>query len=297
MLMRFQGIPVRVHRWLLYLMVLFSFLAGRQPDGFSMAAVLGTASALLVLFAAVLLHELGHAFAARRLGVEVSDITLWPLGGMAVMRNMPEDPHVEMRIAFAGPLVNLAIGGFCLILWTGLQGELNWRAMLHTDVRNWGGFLSFTAVCHLMLGLFNLLPAFPMDGGKILRSILALRSDWLPATETAVRIGRSLAWVMVIAAFVYGVWSLLLIAIYLFLAGSRELWVTRMRHMIPGAGPMSDFLRNMGQPGGQDPDEPQEPGTPLGPASTGGFSEEDIERMESTRGPLRSADPDQEPSD
>lgn len=292
MLMRIWGIPIRVHRWLLILLALISVMAGSQAGGFSGEAMLGTAVALAILFTAVLLHEMGHAFAARRHGVEVVDITLWPLGGMAVMRNMPEDPHVEMRVAAAGPLVNIAIGGLCLLAWLGLQGNLDWGALRSTQVTGGSAFLSFTALCHLMLGLFNLLPAFPMDGGKILRSALVGKRTWLQATEVAVRVGRWLAWGMIAAAIVYGEWALGIIAVYLFLSGTRELWSTRMRHGNPMAGLWEEMRRRGGAP--------HEAQTPSGEETTAsesltekpgqsseGFTEEQIRAMESHKGPIR----------
>ncbi|HRV82242.1 MAG TPA: site-2 protease family protein, partial [Planctomycetota bacterium] len=248
-LLRVQGIPVRIHRWLLALMIFISLMAGRQPQGYSFEAVVGTALALLVLFLAVLMHEIGHALVARRMGVEVVDITLWPLGGMAVLRNMPEDPQIEMRIALAGPLVNLAIGGTCLLIWVGLQGELRWASLLHTEVRNLGGFLSFSAVCHLMLGIFNLLPAFPMDGGKMLRSGLAHSRSWLAATETAVRVGRWIAWILLALGIAQRELALVLIAVYLLVAGTKELWSTRLRHLSEAAGGFAGPLAGFDRPG------------------------------------------------
>ena len=270
-------------------MVFISVMAGSQTTGFSMPSVVGTALALGVLFLAVLIHELGHAWVARRMDVEVVAITLWPLGGMAMMRNMPEDPRVEMRIAAAGPLINLAVGGAAALLWALLQGptggSFDWESVRVTQVHDFSGFLLFTAICHLMLGAFNLLPAFPMDGGKILRSALARRRDWLPATESAVRVGRWLAWAMVLAGFVYGEWALMLIAVYLLLSGTKELWVTRLRH----ANPLAEAWQaaSGGAPPPQDSpwNEAEEP-TPG--ESHSGFSEEDIRRMEAQKGSLRS---------
>ncbi len=292
MLMRVWGIPVRIHRWLLILMGVISVLAGSQTGGFSGPAMFGTAAALAILFTAVLLHEMGHAWAAQRHGVEVVDITLWPLGGMAVLRRMPEDPQVEMRIAMAGPLVNIAIGGLCLLAWLGAHGSFEWDALRVTQVTGWKEFLSFTALCHLMLGLFNLLPAFPMDGGKILRSALVGRRNWLQATEVAVRVGRWLAWGMILTAFVYGEWALAIIAVYLLLSGTKELWTTRVRH----GNPMAQMWEAMRSRGGFPADGPEQPGDPTWEQasadttvgrSSDGFSDEEIEAMESHKGPIR----------
>ncbi len=303
MLMRVWGIPIRIHRWLLILMGIIAVMAGSQTGGFSGQAMLGTAIALGILFSAVLLHEMGHAWAAQRHGIEVVDITLWPLGGMAVMRNMPEDPQVEMRVAAAGPLVNVAIGGICLLAWVGWQGSLDWQALRSTQVTGGSAFLSFTALCHLMLGLFNLLPAFPMDGGKILRSALVGPRTWLQATEVAVRIGRWLAWGMIVAAFVYGEWALAIIGVYLLLSGTKELWSTRVRHPMDSQGPIGRWFEAMqeqarqaqGHPG-QAPDPESSQGF-SGNEATGdglanakgspGFSDEDIRELERRKDRIR----------
>ncbi|MFT5197427.1 MAG: Zn-dependent protease [Planctomycetota bacterium] len=299
LLFQFQGIPIRVHRLLLILMGFMVLMAGSTtPDGSAGANMLSTGLALCLLFLTVLLHEMGHALVAKRLGVEVLEITLWPLGGMAMLRNMPEDAQVEGRIAAAGPLANLVLGALCLVLWIPLEGGFRTEALFSTRVDSLASALSFSALCHLSLGLFNLIPAFPMDGGKILRSHLAKTRDWLPATEAAAKIGRSMAWLMFFASIAFAEWGLFFISLYLFFAGSRELWSTRLKHMgAGGANPLTDMLLKMGRgrfPQDQEQGFDQETNAPLEepppsmPHGTSkGFSEEDIERMEAAKGPMR----------
>ncbi|MEZ5976395.1 MAG: site-2 protease family protein [Planctomycetota bacterium] len=293
-MLRLNGIPIRVHRWLLILMAVLVLGAGFTGQGWNTLAAAGSAAALLVLTATVLVHELGHALVARRHGVDVVDITLWPLGGMAHLRNMPEDARVEARIAFAGPLTNLLIGGACLLAWTANQGKLDWQSLMHTEVRTWAGLLSFAALCNLLLGAFNLLPAFPMDGGKILRSALAPRNGWLGATEIAARVGRTLAFLMAAIAFFNGSIALFLVAAYIFFAGSRELWSTRLRHMAPSGSSLADLLRNLQRQAAGSantreedttPDQPSGPELRTGPTSSG-FTDEEIEAMERHHGKL-----------
>jgi len=168
------------------------------------------------LFGCVLLHELGHALMARRFGIETEDITLYPIGGVARLRRMPRAPGAELLIALAGPAVNFAIVAALLVLQTlGLAGA---------GYGSWfDAFVGSLMLVNLALGLFNLIPAFPMDGGRVLRALL---SGWLGrarATTIAASIGRALA-------LAFGVYSLLsfnllhtaLAAFIYLVAGSEE---------------------------------------------------------------------------
>jgi Zn-dependent protease len=140
---------------------------------------------LLALFGCVVLHELGHALMARRFGIETMDITLYPIGGVARLERMPRAPGAELLIALAGPAVNFAI--IAALLAIGALGAVGPSEGLL------GGFLDYLIVMNLALGLFNLIPAFPMDGGRVLRAGL---SGWLGrarATSIAASIGRTLA--------------------------------------------------------------------------------------------------------
>jgi Zn-dependent protease len=173
---------------------------------------------VVALFACVLLHELGHALMARRFGIETVDITLYPIGGVARLQRMPRAPGAELLIALAGPAVNFAIVVILMGLGTlGLGGA---------EAGPWlGGFIEDLMFLNLGLGLFNLVPAFPMDGGRVLRALL---SGWMgraQATSIAATIGRTLA-------LVFGVYSLFhspplllwvaLAAFIYFAAGSEE---------------------------------------------------------------------------
>ncbi len=294
-LFKIQGIPISVHRLLLILMAFMVLMSGSaDPQGSAMVNMISTALALGLLFLAVLLHELGHALTAKRLGVQVMEITLWPLGGMAILRNMPEDANMEGRIAAAGPAVNLLLGTLSLAIWYLIQSDADAGMLLQTHVTSFAEVFSFSALCHLSLGLFNLIPAFPMDGGKILRAHLAKTRDWLPATEIAAKVGRNMAWLMLFASIAFGEFGLFFISLYLFFAGSRELWSTRLKHMgHSGGNPLADILRNMGRggfpqggPDEFDPDPntpPEDPTTSMPHGTSRGFSDEDIEAMESDR--------------
>jgi Zn-dependent protease len=206
---RVFGIDLRIHPiWLLLLGVLV--LAGG-----SLAFWL-----TIVLLGVVVLHELGHSLVAKHYGVRVLDITLWPLGGMARMESIPEDTRIETAIALAGPLVNFLLAGLSLpVLFAGGMPAYLAQQFL---------------VVNLILGTFNLVPAFPMDGGRVLRAFLGRNGDWVGATERAVKIGRVCAIAMIVLGFVpiAGRWlcMLPLVGVFVWWAGAQELVAVRMRH-------------------------------------------------------------------
>ncbi len=213
------GIRIRVS-WTFVILAAVLLMTGAARD----AVTLATFGMLLV---SVLLHELGHALVAQSLGIQVLDITFWPLGGMARMSEIPENPRLEAVIAGAGPMVNFLLAALALPLM--LLGGLfspNTQALV-SQLVFW-----FVAI-NLSLGLFNLLPAFPMDGGRILRAFLANRFSWPVATAMAVRVGRWLALGMVIFGLLFwrGGWAVMpLIALFIWFAGASELTQVRLRH-------------------------------------------------------------------
>lgn len=205
------GVRIRVHLLFLLLIALLVFTewAPLRFDTTGRILFLG------ILWGSVLLHEMGHSLMARRLHVQVLDITFWPLGGMARFIDFPSDPKVELPIALAGPLVNFAIA----LALTPFIGEEGW------------GRIAWTI--NLALGLFNLVPAFPMDGGRVLRALLAFKLSFLQATEIAVRLGRWIAVLLVAAAFYLPpALMFLVIAAFIWLSGTQELWSVRLRHAV-----------------------------------------------------------------
>ena len=152
--------------------------------------MLSASSLILLLFLCVLLHEYGHALTARRYGIGTRSITLLPIGGLALLQSMPRDPRQEIVVALAGPAVNLAIAAVALLLI-----ELAGRPGCAPRPRSRGkaGCCATLFAANLMLALFNLIPAFPMDGGRVLRAVLAMRIDRVRATRIAARVGQVLA--------------------------------------------------------------------------------------------------------
>jgi Zn-dependent protease/CBS domain-containing protein len=176
---------------------------------------------ILLLFLCVVLHEFGHALAAKSFGINTPDITLLPIGGVARLERMPEEPKQELIIAVAGPLVNVIIAA-CLFLvgartdlspWTGTQG---------------GDLLAMVLKINIWMVLFNLLPAFPMDGGRILRALLATKFDYARATQIAATIGQGFA-------FLFGFWGLMsnpfliFIALFVYIGASQEAALAQMK--------------------------------------------------------------------
>ena len=212
---RIAGSEIRIH--VTFLLLLAWFGIGEYVQGGAAAAV-DMIAFILAVFACVLLHELGHALAARRYGISTPDITLLPIGGLARLSRMPDKPSEEIVIALAGPLVNLVIA---LVLYLALGATFDARAMAHLDDPTYG-LLARVAGANVTLVLFNLIPAFPMDGGRVLRALLAFRLGRRRATEIAARIGQGLAFVFGFLGLFYGSPILVFIAIFVFLAAQSE---------------------------------------------------------------------------
>jgi Zn-dependent protease len=217
------GIGVFVHPtfWLLPLFVLFSSTANYGPH----YAALDLA-VLFATFGCVALHEFGHALAARGYGIRTRDITLYPIGGVARLENMPEKPWPEIVVALAGPAVNVAIaaGIFALFLLGGVSvgGALSAGPSVEAF---WGRLLA----TNIILVLFNLLPAFPMDGGRVFRAAVNWFTDRVTATEVAAGLGAVMAVLMGLFGLFTGEFMLMILAAFVFLAGRGELTAVRYR--------------------------------------------------------------------
>lgn len=198
------GIPVRVHWTMLFLVMLMSWGAGL------LGLAAGLAS-LVLLFASIVAHELAHAMAARRYGIDTTEILLLPLGGVAKIAGEPATGKQEVVIALAGPAMSLGLAAL-----TGVGAVLAAPfPLLH-------GVLFALASANLMLGLFNLLPAFPMDGGRVLRGALRGRSGMLDATRTSAKVARWLAVPMALTGVLLGNFSLVLLAGFVWFAARSE---------------------------------------------------------------------------
>ncbi|HSM24148.1 MAG TPA: site-2 protease family protein [Anaerolineaceae bacterium] len=223
-LFKIKGIDVKIHTLFILILVWAAYRWSVTTGDGLQGALFGVVATLL-LFVAVFLHELGHSLQAMKYKVKVKDITLMPLGGVAQMEELPKNPKQELKIALAGPLVNFAIAAILVVIGMILQTRsiisLN-ELVTSLGQTNWAGMLAYLTMANLLLGLFNLLPAFPMDGGRILRSLLAMRMDHTRATRIAAVIGQGLAFLMGLIGFMNGQFTLILIAIFVWMGASQE---------------------------------------------------------------------------
>ena len=221
---RIFGISLRLHVTFLLLLAFFAY------QGYAGGGVAGagwTLALVCSLFTCVVLHELGHSVVAQQLGVEVKSSTLMPIGGVASLRTMPENPWHEIAITVAGPLVNLVIA-CVLFLFTGWPQEL-----FATHIpQNLTGLMRVLTGLNLGLFLFNFIPAFPMDGGRLLRALLALALPYTRATHIAATIGQGLAIVFVLVGLQRMSPTFIILGAFIFLAAEGEEKMVRMRGLL-----------------------------------------------------------------
>jgi Zn-dependent protease len=232
------GIGVYVH-WTFLLLLLFVLLT---TLGAGLQVALTWVIFVILMFACVVLHEFGHALTARHFGIQTRDITLYPIGGVARLERMSDKPWEEFWIAVAGPAVNVVIAAVLSPFLVALL-LLHNRFLTSLD-GPWyepflsGGIVGSLVLWNLWMVVFNMLPAFPMDGGRVLRALLATRLGLLRATEIATRVATVMAMLFVMAGFgLFGGWFkspfLLLIAFFVFLMGQQELAMLRYRARHP----------------------------------------------------------------
>lgn len=227
-----HGIDIRVH---ITFPLIFAWAALQfsQIYGGVSGAVFGLA-AITILFILVTLHELGHSYAARYYGIPVEQIVLSPIGGVAQLRRMPDKPFQELIISIAGPAVNVAIAVFlgALVVGAGLSPAAMLDGLSGAGGATLIALLSYVFVSNLFLAVFNLIPAFPMDGGRILRALLAMRLNYAQATRIAATIGRGVAVLMGVYALFNGSIFMIFIAVFIFTAAGREANYAQVKHAL-----------------------------------------------------------------
>ena len=220
---RIAGTAVRIH-FTFILFLVWIFLASWYSGG--PQAAWSSLAFMLLLFACVLAHEFGHIFTARAFGVATPDVTLLPIGGVARLERIPEKPSEELLVAIAGPLVNVAIA-LALVAFAG--ADLHTQNLAAMESPRFA-MVDRLAAVNLFLAVFNMIPAFPMDGGRVLRALLAIRLGHVRATEIAASIGQVVAFGLGFLGL-FGNPLLIFIAIFVYLAASSEAQLVAMRAM------------------------------------------------------------------
>jgi Zn-dependent protease len=228
-----RGVAVRLHISLLLLLVYVVFVATIQfplvvqlsrvnPGEITGSALSWAVVFSLALVVSILVHEFGHVFMAQAKGHKVTSVTLMMLGGASHIEEIKEDPATEFKVAIIGPLVSLAIGG--LLFWI-----RSFSISANIDF-----FCYWVGQTNLVLGIFNLLPAFPMDGGRVLRSFLATRQGYLRGTRTAVKVSQGFSWALGLIGFLQLNFLLMLIAFFIYAAARSEYFILLSRTLLKG---------------------------------------------------------------
>ena len=224
---RIAGIDVHLHFTFLILLgwVALSHYLQRQ----SWQDALSGLAFIVALFTIVVLHELGHALTARRFGIRTRDITLLPIGGVARLERIPENPKQELLVALAGSAVNVVLAALLfVVLFVGAELSAAKEFKLVG-----GHFLAKLMWVNVSLAVFNLLPTFPMDGGRVLRALLAMRMDYVRATNIAASIGQGLAWVFGIIGLFTNPF-LMFIALFVWMGAAQEAGQAQMKSALAG---------------------------------------------------------------
>ena len=212
---RIAGIDIYIHATFLFLIYLVGISYWNQQG--TLEAVISGVGFVLALFSCVVLHEFGHSLTARRYGIQTRSITLLPIGGVAALEKMPDDPRQEINVAIAGPAVNFLIAFLLYIYLDFRDAPINTEELSVTG----GSFVYRLMMVNIFIAGFNLLPAFPMDGGRILRATLALRMDHATATRKAASVGQFIALGMGLLGIMYNPF-LLFIAVFIWFGASME---------------------------------------------------------------------------
>ncbi len=233
----FAGIAVNIHAT--FLLIILWIISVTWTAESTWIDIVNAIIFILALFACVLLHEFGHALAARRFGIGTRDITLYPIGGIARLERMPEKPLQELWVAVAGPLVNVGIAAL-LFGWLYLSASV---IPIDTVGIDHGSMAARLMIVNVFLVLFNLIPAFPMDGGRVLRALLAIKLPYERATRIASWVGQGMA-------LIFGIWGiynnpfLIVIALFVWIGATQESSMVQIKHALRGIPARDAMLTN-----------------------------------------------------
>lgn len=227
---KIAGIGLFVH-WTFSLLILFIVYTNYKA-GQNSIQILWSVLFILCIFLTVFMHELGHALTAKKFGIKTKDITLLPIGGVAQLERLPEKPSEELMVAFAGPMVNIVLALITSLFISLPNTSEEMVSQLDNGVNAGNFFLNFYLV-NIILAFFNLIPAFPMDGGRVLRALLSYKLERHQATKIAARIGQALAIGFVLLGF-YSNPFLIFIGIFVFMGAQIESEYTESKYMLKG---------------------------------------------------------------
>lgn len=225
---RIAGIKILMH-WT-FLLLLAWIIFSEIGKGSGTATIIMTVLFVLSIFFCVVLHELGHSLTAKKFGIDTKKITLLPIGGVASLERMPDDPKQELLIAVAGPAVNVVIA--ILLSFFVDFGQYQNAETLPSAITP-GNFLTFLFAINVILVIFNAIPAFPMDGGRILRAFLAMNMDRVKATSIAASFGKFFAIAFVFLGFFYN-FFLIFIGIFVYFGAHAENTIVQHLELLKG---------------------------------------------------------------
>ena len=233
----FAGIDVFVHATFLLIVGWYGWTYWLETR--TLIGALEGVFFILLLFLAVTLHEYGHALTARKYNIRTRDITLYPIGGVARLERMPEKPIQELWVALAGPAVNVVIAVVLFVYLAVTNALVPFNQLTLTT----GSFIERLMLVNVSLVLFNLIPAFPMDGGRVLRAILALNMDYVRATQIAATVGQGMAFIFGLAGL-FGNPMLLFIAFFVWMGASQEASMVQVKNALGGIPVNQAMLTN-----------------------------------------------------
>jgi Zn-dependent protease/predicted transcriptional regulator len=237
----FAGIGVYVH--VTFLLVVLWVAALHWGE--DVTAIVEGVLFVLAIFGCVVLHEFGHALTAKRYGIRTRDITLLPIGGLARLERMPDDPKQELVVAVAGPAVNVVIAAVLYVVVQFIQGvDLSGQLeRLEPFYLGTGSFAYNLMVVNIFLVVFNMIPAFPMDGGRVLRGLLATRMEYVRATNIAASVGQFIAFVFGFIGLFYNPF-LVFIALFVYIGAAQEAGMVQMKAALGGIPVERAMLRH-----------------------------------------------------
>ncbi|WP_072402629.1 site-2 protease family protein [Flaviramulus basaltis] len=238
------GIKIKVH-WTFFFLIAW-IVFSELKRGSTTNSILFNIALIFAVFACVVLHELGHALTAKRFGISTTKITLLPIGGLASLERIPESPKEELLVTLAGPLVNIIIALIIYFIvpvneFMHLNFTETFEVLMSLTFKN---FLFFLFIVNIGLVVFNIIPAFPMDGGRILRAILAMKMNRVKATQIASSIGQFIAVIFLLLGLLYNPF-LVLIALFIFLGAYGENQIVQHLALLKGHNVEDAMIINM----------------------------------------------------